>query len=172
MVQDKNGLFDIYGMWHEPFWQTSWFHGICYALIVCIVLLLGLIIGYYIYRKLYKNRLSAWQYACLQLEPLTKRQYQDREDAKQAYTIITSVLKEYCASRFSWPVISATDDEFATYVKTTSLLPELVEDIQHIVSGAVMVKFANQNALALQVITDANRALSVVRMTIPQDKKL
>jgi len=81
------------------------------------------------------------------------------------------VLKEYFAQRYGWAVTSATDDELAAYVQSSPLSEDLTQKIKLILSGAVMIKFANQAALAPQIIADVDRELQVIQSTIPQPKK-
>ncbi len=170
-MMDKNGLYDIYGIWHQPFWQTRWFFFVCVSVLALILLLFAVAIGYRLYQWICRKQHTAWEVALMKLEQLKKNHYATQDEAKQAYGVITAVLKEYLSKRYGWSVTSATDDELAQYVQSSSLSDELTQQIKTVLSGAVMIKFANQAALAPQVLADVDRAMHIVQVTIPQPKK-
>ena len=119
-MMDKNGLYDIYGVWHLPFWQTTWFKYLCASLIALVFLLVGVAIGYRLYQWIRHKQYTAWEIALMKLEQLKKNHYATQDEAKQAYGVITAVLKEYLSKRYGWSVTSATDDELAQ-VQSSSL---------------------------------------------------
>lgn len=51
MELDSNGLYDIYPLWHVPFWQTTWFYGA----VMTIIALIFLVSMFLIFKKLFKN---------------------------------------------------------------------------------------------------------------------
>lgn len=171
MTLDRNGLYDIYDIWHVPFWQTTWFKIMCGSLLAVIVLGIGIILGYYVYKWLTRKKYTVWEIAQIKLEELKKSSFTNKEQAKNAYGVITTVLKEYLAERYSWPVKTTTDDELAAYVKTSVLNEELTQKIKEVLSGAVMIKFANQDTVESQVKGDIERALQIIHATIPLPKK-
>jgi len=70
---DKNGLYDIYGIWHKPFWQTSWFALVCGSLIAVALLLVGIAIGYKLYTWLRRKHYTAWEIAIIKLEHIKNK---------------------------------------------------------------------------------------------------
>lgn len=168
---DKNGLYDIYGIWHQPFWQTTWFKYSCVSMLGLILLLISILIGYWLYTWMRQKKYTAGEIAIMKLEQLKNKSYATPDDAKQAYAVITSVLKQYFTQRYGWPVSAATDEELAVYVQSSPLSDELTQQIKTILSGAVLIKFANQAALEPQVKADIDRALHIVHVTTPQPKK-
>lgn len=171
MILDKNGLYDIYGIWHQPFWQTMWFKYVYVSLISLALFLFGIFVGYKLFIKIRKKKYTAWERALMQLEQLKKKSFRTREDAKEAYSEITAILKTYLSDRYGWPVATATDDELAMYVQSSPMSEDLTQQIKVTLSGAVIIKFANQDALESQVINDIDRAIKIIQVTIPQPKK-
>lgn len=168
---DKNGLYDIYTIWHVPFWQTTWFKYLCGSLIIVLLLPILIIVCKRLYTWFRRKKYTAWEIAQMKLQALKKDSFANKEQGKRAYGAITAVLKEYLSQRYGWQVTTATDDELATYVQSSPLNEQLSQQIKTIFNGAVMIKFANQDAVESQVRDDIDRALQIINATIPQPKK-
>lgn len=166
-INEKTGLYENYGMWHVPFWQTNTFQ-IMMEVIGCIVLL-GLLIYVVIMYVRYKKRkkLSAWEQALADLRALKVEQKVRAEHAKEFYVIVSEVIKRYLAARFEYDVVGKTDAEVVSYLQEIHADQVIIDDIKAIVHGAEVIKFANAQAAQEQINTDYDRITSIITRTIP-----
>lgn len=169
-LNEKTGLYENYGLWHVPFWQTREFRMaiyLCLGLLVVCILIVG-IIKYRAYRK--RKKLPLWDQALLELAQLKKDHKIDILHGKEFYTTICAVLKKYFHGRFGYEVIGKTDDEVIEYLKNHYQDERMFEDIKSIFQGGVIIKFANAQAAQEQIEGDYSRAVAIIRRTIPEKK--
>lgn len=143
-------LYDIYGLWHVPFWQRIWFK-ISIFLLVCA--LLSLII-YFVIKK-YKQRmvqLSSWQIALNALDELTS--FQTVGHRVRYYADLTTLLKKYISGRFGVDVRSFTDEQMCSYIDSRVPYDQHKEQLKQIFRAGQLIKFAHHDALEKQMIDD------------------
>src|SRR5579885_440075 len=149
-------LYGIYPMWHVPFWQTTTFY-VLMALIIS-ALLVTVIIVLIRRAKARKNKLMIWDKALQELQEM-RTQY-DVTQAKEYYAVLSLILKKYLHGRYGYDVYSKTDQELLEYLATTPFPPALIAQLQSIVEGSVLVKFANAQAIQEQMQRDFNTSIS------------
>lgn len=169
-LNEKTGLYENYGLWHVPFWQTQKFKmaaQICLSLVVlCIIALL--IKKYLGYRK--RKKLPLWDQALLELTQLKKEHKVDVVHGKEFYATISAVLKKYFHERFGDDIIGKTDDEVVTYLKNHHKDEIMVEEMKAVLQGGIIIKFANAQAAQEQIEHDYLRAVAIIQRTIPEKK--
>ena len=170
-LNEKTGLYENYGLWHVPFWQTSEFKMaiyICLGLFaLCIVAVI--IKKYCAYRR--RKKLPLWDQALFELAQLKKSNKIDILHGKEFYTTTCSVLKKYFHDRFGYDVIGKTDDEVIEYLKNHHHDEQMLEDAKSVLQGAVIIKFANAQAAQEQIEGDYLRAVAIIRRTIPEKRQ-
>lgn len=158
-----NQLYDIYPVWHVPFWQTGWF---VVLVMLTVLTLLGVLVWFIIKRhKARRALVTPWDYALQQIAQL--QQNIAPEKSKQFYSSLSVILKKYLHARYSYDVESKTDQEVINYLQQQQFSVDLVTQLQAIMEGATMVKFANMQAIAQQMQQDIERSRSFVTQTIP-----
>ena len=166
-LNDKD-FYDIYTIWHVPFWQQPWFYWSIITLVTIIVLMLSI----FIYKRYFakaKAPLTAWQKALAELEYLKHKPVISQEDGKEFYFTLTAILKQYLHERFGYPLQGKTDSEMANYLKDSEL--ETKYQISDICNGCIVIKFANQQAMATQIQKHLATSIKIVQETIPTEKK-
>ncbi len=164
---DQNGLYDIYSVWHVPFWQTSWF----YWTVISLVILLGVVLGwgaYRWYRLRNKQPITPWQKALRIITKLQNQTYTTQQEGKHCYFVFTTALKQYLEERFAYPIAHKTDEEAASYLEQQQLEQNLKKNIQEILRGCLLIKFANEQAVSEQIQAHLALAKEIVVSTIPQ----
>ena len=162
-------LHDIYSVWHVPYWQTSWFFWSCtIALTLTFSLILWAFYRHFLKKK--KIPIPYWQQALNQITSLQKKHYRTKGDAKQCYFVLTSVIKQYLHKRYDFPIAAQTDDEAARYIEKQSLENKLKADLNNILKGCLLIKFANEQAMEEQVRKHLDLAQVVVKTTLPGPK--
>jgi len=162
---NEQGLYDIYSIWHVPFWQTKAFYytvGSCIG-IVLLMLTWGLI-RWYRAKKIVPK--TAWQLALDELHALQQKQYLSAEESKACYFAMTNIIKTYFIARFDYPLQGKTDDEVVQYLLSTehhALAPALKE----IMHGCQYIKFAHQTALHDTVMQHLAQCNTLITKTIP-----
>jgi hypothetical protein len=166
-INEKTGLYENYGMWHVPFWQTSTFKIIMEVVgcVAVLVLLVYLVRMYIRYKK--RKKLPAWEQALTDLRVLKIEQKVHPAQGKEFYAAVSEVIKRYLAARFAYDVLGKTDAEVVNYLQEIQADESIVNDIKAIVQGAEIIKFANAQAAQEQINTDYDRITSIITRTIP-----
>jgi hypothetical protein len=170
-LNEKTGLYENYGLWHVPFWQTHKFKmamQICLSLVaLCIVALL--IKKYLVYRK--RKKLPIWDQALLELTHLKKEHKVDVVHGKEFYATVSAILKGYLHERFGYDVIGKTDAEVVAYLEQKQDCDNrILEEVKALLHGGVVIKFANAQAAQEQIEHDYLRAVTIIQRTIPEKK--
>jgi hypothetical protein len=170
ILNEKTGLYENYGLWHVPFWQTQKFQlmleisGLVAALIIIIIL----IRKYRAYRA--RKKLSPWDQALLDLRALKSDNKVAVEHGKEFYLAISALLKKYFHERFCYDVLGKTDAEVVHYLQEHHVDEQIVAEINALLQGSVIIKFANAQAAQGQIEHDYVRAVAIIQRTIPEKK--
>jgi hypothetical protein len=163
--QEPPKLYDIYGVYYEPWFLQPWFLWTIMALIVGGV-------SYLIYRW-YSNRakpeIPYWQETLDQIELL---ELSDFSAHKEFYALLTVSLKFYLQHRFDIFMAGATDDECLHKLKEDKFVPNWVyEDVKQMFDGVMFVKFANAHAGENRMMEDVKIFRALVEKTKQDQKK-
>lgn len=158
-LMNEQGLYDIYGHWHVPFWQTQVFKGT--LLLVGIIVLL--LLAYLLIKKiLFSRKLSPAQKALRALEALKKKNIQTRQDAQEAYFMITDILKCFFQVHYNIPFESMTDLEMVESLKKTDFPTEYISSLSDMIEASRGIKYAQEAALQQDVSRDIARSIAVI----------
>lgn len=165
-----NELYPPYGMWHRPFWQTTYFY-VVVGLVLCLIL--GAVVWYLIkrYRAQQRKPGPAWQTALDELLKLQQELTQKGILGKTFYFRLTWIFKRYLHERYACEVYGKTDEELLLYVEGKGLAIDLVHDLRVIFEGSVDVKFANQEAMIDRLNRDIVMSMECIKKTIPAEHK-
>ena len=167
MEASVDKLYPIYGVTHEPFWQTPFF----YMLVTLLAVLLILGVLFFILRFLYKSKpQKSWVVACARLNELKSADV-TKDKGKLWYVTLIKTLKEYLRDRYGWDVVGLTDDEAIIFAQKKNFDPEQLEKLKAIFYGAILVKFANKGAIKEQAIRHLADAQEIVAATKPKDRQ-
>ncbi len=161
-------LYDIYDLWHVPFWQTLWFKIIFFS--VLFLALIALIVWFVRRRRNRKKELSAGEQALHDLRALRERKLVCSEHAQEFYLRVTSILKTYLHHQYRLPVQAKTDQELLHFLYQEHFSPSLLQELQEIFSGMELIKFARASAVAEQLERDLQRSILFVERTISDEK--
>ena len=169
-LNEKTGLYENYGLWHVPIWQTEKF-----ILIVKIVAVSLLFLGtafvvtkYLQYRK--RKKLLLWDQALADLNQLKQEHKVDVLYGKEFYVTVSALLKKYFHDRFGYDVVGKTDDEMIQYLQVHYPDAQSIDDIKALLQGSVIIKFANVQAAQEQIDHDYVRSIAIITRTIPEKK--
>ena len=159
-------LYDIYGTWHIPFWQTTAFYGVVGLFIGLLVLwIIWRLIKKYIFKE---KKQTAWETALKKLEQLRTQKIANAQYGKKFYNTLTSIIKQYLHDRFAFDVHGKTDEELLVYLEQKHFSSDLLEDVRAIAQGGTLIKFANVQAVQEQIDRDLERSIQLVKKTIPE----
>ena len=167
---DEKGFYDIYSIWHVPFWQTRTF----YLSSMLLVLTLLLVFAWFFiqwYRRKMATPLTAWEIALNHINQLQAKNYQTKESGKQCYFIMTNVVKTYLISRYHYPLRGKTDEEMITYLEKNVHQRFIADNVKKLINGCEYIKFANESAMQEQIIEHLSLCDAMIRKTIPQEKR-
>lgn len=167
-TQASEQLYDIYGVWHIPFWQTTWFFVSVMSLLGVILAYIGYRLFFFVYRK---KEVSYWEYAQQQLEMLEQELHNNRIDAKKFYFRLTDIMKKYLHDRYSYDVLGSTDAEVISYIKKQNLSSSLIEDMSTVFEGLQEIKFARGDAATDRMMRDITLSKACIAQTVPTSSK-
>jgi hypothetical protein len=154
-------LYDIYDVWHTPWYKTMYFYG--FVGIVCVTVLY-LVYRWYANRKVPIHTLSPQEHALKILEKLKKGSY---ENHQIAYSILTHTLKAYLESYYKISLVGQTDVEFLETIATFHhSSPSLMNDLKTIFEGVAFIKFAGQAAQKEQFRKACELAENIINSSI------
>jgi hypothetical protein len=165
-LNEKTGLYENYGLWHIPYWQTQKFQlmmeiGCVVAGLLVVVLLIK---KYVQYRK--RKKLPLWDQALLDLRCLQKEHKVNVVHGKEFYLTVAALLKKYFHDRFGYDVLSKTDEEVVAYLQEHYLDAYGVQEIKALLQGSEIIKFANAQVAQEQIEHDYLRAVAIITKTI------
>ena len=159
-------FYDIYDYYTVPIWQTIWFKiGIALAIISIVGLVVFLILRT-------KKKLLPWELALQQLEKLSGMPLEQKSDFKKFYFELTAIIKNYLSKRYQWRIHDKTDEELIAWLNEQNFDPEIITMLQTISTGALSIKFANQDALKSQAEADIKNVHLIIEKTKEQPQKL
>jgi hypothetical protein len=169
-LNEKTGLYENYGLWHVPIWQTEKFQlGIQIAAVVLLLLIVACVVRKYMqYRQ--RKKLSLWDQALADLNALKQEHKVDVLYGKEFYVTVSVLLKKYFHDRFGYDLIGKTDDEMIQYLQEHYSDAQSIEDIKALLQGSVIIKFANVQAAQEQIDHDYVRSIAIITRTIPEKK--
>ena len=169
-LNEKTGLYENYGLWHVPFWQTAKFQlalKVAGGLILLMVIIFA-VKKYLQYRK--RKKLPIWDQALLELTHLKRDHKVDVLHGKEFYGTISALLKQYFHDRFGYDLVGKTDDEVVQYLQEHHADEHMIEEIKALLQGSQIIKFANAQAAQEQIEHDYVRAVAIISRTIPEKK--
>ncbi len=162
---NEHGLYDIYGMWHVPFWQTQTFMrlmGLLFVTALCILV-------WFIAKRLRTTTkpLTAREQALRALQQL-EQSSMTVQNAKEFYFQLTMILKKYLSAAYGYALTDKTDTESITYLTDHTFEPNKLEEVRTVFSGIQVIKFANAQAAQEQMVRDLNTCKSIIEWTQKQ----
>lgn len=157
---NEQGLYDIYGMWHIPFWQKPVFF---WSTVLFGVLFL-LVISFYIMRKflLKKRPLKPGAIALVALEGLKKRNIQNAKEGQALYFDLTTILKAYIHDSLGYDVIGLTDAELIEFLDKNYFPAQSFIDLKSISNGCLYIKFAQELVIKDQIEQDLQKSMNII----------
>lgn len=166
MNDQMKDFFDIFGVWHAPWWQHPVFLYALYAL--CLLFIIFLIWRFVSTILKRKKKLSAWEIALKELAILENSDIMNEQFGRNFYSRLTIIIKQYLVGRFGFDVYGCTDREVLVLLDEQVLFPrELVPLIQEIFDHASHIKFANAASVVEQMRQDIALSTRLVKETIP-----
>lgn len=169
-LNEKTGLYENYGLWHVPFWQTDTFKiGVKIGVCLILLCLIAFVIKKYLsYRK--RKKLPLWDQALLALTQLKKEHKIDVVHGKEFYAAVSVILKNYFHDRFGYELRGKTDAEVIDYIEKNHDDAHIAAEMKLLLQGSEIIKFANAQAGQEYMEHDYIRAIAIIQRTIPQKK--
>lgn len=166
---ENTELYDIYGLWYVPFWQTNTFKYVVIGLgCVMLTFILWHLIKKY---RAKKTQVPAWEQALQKLTAVKNKTLLSPEHCELFYVEITNIIKEYLQGRYQYDVHHKTDQELITFLRSKKFDTLLVDEVEAVLSGALVVKFAHEQVIKDQLEQDFNKTVAVIKRTIPTQKQ-
>ena len=149
-------FYEIYDYYYQPVWERSSFK---LTFISFVAILIGVIIFFiikYFLRKRREKSLLPWEWALKELNRLELEKCSNKKEYKIFYFDLTDIIKKYLNKRYSWDTQDKTDEELLVYLQDKKFDPVVLEKLSSLVDGALWVKFADEDALRIQIDKDLN----------------
>jgi len=159
----KETFYDIYEYIYVPFWKSVPF-------IISIICLAALVTGATTFlfvrarkKRMAKKELSPLETTLLKLKKLSPENLKIKQEYKLFYFKLTEIFKQFLQKDRNWPTEEKTDDELIDYINEKGVDKNLIVKLKKILGGALLVKFANQEALQDQTKNDLWEMISIVK---------
>ncbi|BDC34369.1 hypothetical protein Noda2021_03270 [Candidatus Dependentiae bacterium Noda2021] len=164
---NQDGLYDIYGSWHTPWWQTTffWYAAVCTAILLLFVILFS-IIYWYVQKK---RVLLPWDKAQSKLNELKIQSV--HQSAKKSYSALIQTIKTYCLERFKLP-LALTEFELEKELARLEISPTIKTSLIELFNHATQAKYAHQCPLLEVIQEDIENALTFIRVTTPTSARV
>jgi hypothetical protein len=159
-------FYDIYGVWHIPWWQQPLFKIIALA-IGCFVLL---VLVLYLIKRFTsrKKQLKPWELAGRDLAVLGDPDNINQHKAKIFYSRLTAIVKQYLCFRYGFDIMGKTDHEILMLLDSQIVFPkDLLPILSEVLGHASQIKFANTVGIEEQMQSDLALCNRLVIETIP-----
>jgi hypothetical protein len=165
MIEHKDQLIDIYDIWYEPFWQQGWF-GVIKIISICALVAVLL---YFLYKKyMYKLvKVDCAIIAYRDLDVLKNFHIVTKQDSKDCYFSLSSIIKRYLACRYHIIFTRLTDKEIIQQAERY-MTDDNVRLLQKILEGMVFVKFEYKVAVTQKLEKDIELIQEFIENTTPQ----
>jgi len=171
-IDEQTGLYGNYGIWHKPFWQTTFFYRAGGLLIVASILLISYLLIKKYYARKKKRVIPVWQQALQELVLLQEQEVLLPECSKKFYGLLTFIFKSYLQEKRNLPLVGKTDAEVIAFLqKRTDIDRELLKHIETVFTGSVGIKFANERAMQEQIENDLNRSIAIIEKMQQQENE-
>jgi hypothetical protein len=159
-MEQEIRLYDLYDIWYEPFWVQRWF-------VVMLSILFFFALGFFMYWLMLKRRkkhvLSSSGRALAALKELNTSVYVN--NGKQFYTELCTIIKNYLQERYSINLTDKSDHEIMLLFQTRDDAPEVAQQLETVLYGAVTIKFAQHKAAQEQMAHDLQTCILLVEKT-------
>lgn len=168
----ENGLYDIDGIWHQPWWQRRECSILMYVLIsISIFVGLIMIMRWYSARKK-RLSLTCWEEALRDIHTIQSLYSDDlSRDTSFFYVEISKILKKYLHGRYAFAVFNSTDRETVSYLQALDFNKEITGMIAEVFNGGSYVKFAGQKAVKENRERHCSMSIAIIQKTIPTTLK-
>ncbi|MDP3788189.1 MAG: hypothetical protein Q8Q60_02610 [Candidatus Chromulinivorax sp.] len=165
MIEHKDQLIDIYDVWYKPFWQHEWF-AIIAIMALCAVV--GVLL-YYLYRKYIQKKIieDCAIIAYRDLDELKNFHIATKQDSKDCYFSLSSIIKSYLASRYHTVFTQLTDKEIVRQAESY-MTGDNVQLLQQILHGMVLLKFEHAVAANKKLEKDIELIEEFIQNTTSQ----
>lgn len=154
-------LIDIYDVWYQPWWKTTWSY-VTFSMIVCLILVIVL---YYLLKSgWFGKTLSFDQQALKDLNKLANQTYNSEKQIRTAYFQLTLIFKTYLTHRYQQPLLDKTDIEIIYLMQ--ALLPETQFFVlEEFLKRASQIKFSHELAVPAMLYDDIQFVQKFIEQT-------
>lgn len=165
MIDQQDQLIDIYDMWYQPFWLQPWFFTVWVTVVVCLLV----VAGYFLYKKYMQQKVpvDCADQAYQALNVFKEFHIVTKQDSKDCYFSLSSIIKQYLGCRYHTKFLRLTDEEIMHQV-TEYITDENVQLLRQILQSMVFVKFEHEIAMTHKLEKDIALIEDFIKNTTPQ----
>ncbi len=159
-MQAQTDIFEIYDFYVTPWWQEPWI----LATIGAIILVAGVALWYFLKRQ---RAVTPWESALAQINSLSPDHFGRKDEFKQFYFMLSSIVKTYVDARYSWYTRAKTDDELVNWLEHEHPEHVCTAVMKTMVENMLLIKFANVDAIKSQALHDKQAIIDLIKKTKP-----
>lgn len=169
-MHDKHELYDIYGMWHTPFWQSPLFLTFI-GIIFLIILFWGIFLGIRWFLKKNSRPLSAWEKAEQDIASLKVKYLKKEIKVSEVYVELLGSLKVFFTVQYGIDMRSKTDDESLPFLQDLSLSDTVKEKLEELFKRSAVIKFSFMQISEELVLSDLDLCSAVIQESVSHATK-
>lgn len=176
----KQGLYDIKPILEvPPVGQSIWRYFILGLLAIGLGILMYWLVKKYKKKKKEEKEIFATpiEKASSLLKNLEQKELWQRGEIKDYYSELTDIARNYIEEAMELPAMESTTNELILGLRSTiikkkmSLSQETLENLEHVLKNADLVKFAKSKPLDFEIADDRNRiekVITIIDKAIPE----
>lgn len=164
-------FYEIYDYIYIPFWKTNFF---IFTTLSIIIISLTIIL-YLLFKRMkaksnLQKKLTPLEWALAELDKLNPNSYEEKEEFKQFYYTITTIIKTFLEQQYKIDIIEKTDQELLKHLKKEAFPQQLTDKLEEVLQGSLFIKFANAQVLQEQATKDLATVVSLVKAIVPEEE--
>ncbi len=156
-------LYDIYELWHVPFWKTDWFFWVIIVSVLSLIVLLFIVCLRIIRRD--TGVISYWQKALIDVDALALK----RDTLSNKYSQLLSLVKQYVSQHYGYDIAAKTDAELLKNIEMNNFNAETTIILQKLLANAAEIKFAHASLSQEQFDEAITMTITFIQHTIKKN---
>ena len=164
-MHDKLELYDIYGMWHVPFWQRPFFLKVI-AIMLFFLLFIGISFAIRWFLKKRVKSLSAPEKALKDIAYLKEQYLKKETKTSEVYGLLLRSMKSFFYAQYGINMLSKTDDESIPFLQDLSLSDTVKEKLEELFKRSAVIKFSFMQISDEHVLSDLDFCSAVIQESV------
>jgi hypothetical protein len=171
MEMTEQGIYDIYGMLHVPWWQTTFFYVTCIVAGIFFFILSIVLCVLWLQRWRKKEELPYWQKAIAELAHAEHAFVQGKISSMVLYELLVRIVKSYLQVQFGSDLLGKTDSELRECIEPLVIAQEYKDQLMELCQTSSTIKFYPAAVAQEHAQKDCQALITFIKVTSDSAEK-